>query len=286
MPADFFNQLTFGHDTLTFDESLNASRKRTPWRFQCADVFPSDRDRQMLERQDVMPEVQPSSKTDTPDANRVGDPLAGLYHMSNTAGVSTQDYVAINVTAIAALLLGFASVLVVLSNILLVVPFVGIICGIVAIVQIRHSNQTQTGMGLAFFGLALSLLLGVGTVAYEGVNALRVTSDEKQIAKLVHEFGHDVVAEKYDQAYQLTGERFRERVPLAAFTQTLKSMRQIQGLGVLRSIEWNEHRMEIDQKPDASASYAYAMTLFAHSANPYPQRMVISFEKPSGGVVH
>jgi hypothetical protein len=24
VPADFFNQLTFAHDTLTFDESLNA----------------------------------------------------------------------------------------------------------------------------------------------------------------------------------------------------------------------------------------------------------------------
>jgi hypothetical protein len=237
----------------------------------------------MLEWQEVMSDVQPSSRTDSPDANPTADPLAGLYHMSNTAGVSTQEYVAINPTAIASLLLGFASVLVVLSNILLVVPMVGIICGIVAIVQIRHSNQTQTGKGLAFLGFALSVLLGMGKVAYEGVNAFRVSSDEKQIARLIHEFGQAIAAEKYDQAYQLANERFRERVPLAAFTQTFKGMRQIQGLGVLRSIEWNEHRMEIQEKPDASGSYAYAMTLFSHSDNPYPQRMVISFEKPSGG---
>jgi len=230
-----------------------------------------------------MPDVQPSSRTDSPDANRAPDPLSGLYHMSNTAGVSTQEYVAINATAIAALLLGFASVLVVLSNILLVVPIVGAICGILAIVQIRHSNQTQTGMGLAFLGLALSLLLGVGKVIYESINSFRLSSDEKQIATLIHEFGQDVVGERYEQAYQLCGERFRERVPQAAFTQTLKSMRQIPGLGVLRSIEWNEHRMEIEEKPDASASYALAMTLFAHSGNPYPQRLVMSFEKPSGG---
>jgi hypothetical protein len=235
----------------------------------------------MLERQVVMPDVQPQSGTESPDVNQSPDPLAGLYHMSNTAGISTQEYVAINVTAVAALLLGFASVLVVLSNILMVIPVVGFICGIVAIVQIQHSNQTQTGKSLAVIGLALSILIGGGKAAYDGVNAFRVTGDEKQIAAITHELGQDIVAEKYEAAYQLFNERFRERVPFPAFEQIMKSERVIPGLGVLRSIEWNQHRMEIEDRTDGSGSYAYAMILFEHN-NTYPQRLVMTFEKNSG----
>ena len=229
-----------------------------------------------------MPDVQQPSNTDSPDAHEPVDPLAGLYHMSNTAGVSTQDYVAINPTAIAALLLGLASVLVVLSNILFIVPVVGVICGIVAIMQIRQSNQTQTGKGLAIAGLLLSVLLGGGKAAYDGVTALRVTEDEAKIAQLIHAFGQDIVAGNYEQAYQKCNERFRDRVPLAAFIQTMKNMRQLPGLGALQSIEWNQHRMEIEEKSDASTTYAYAMTLFQHAGSPYPQRLVITFAKDSG----
>jgi len=236
----------------------------------------------MLERQDVMADVQPPSNTEVPDANQSVDPLAGLYHMSNTAGVSTQEYVAINPTAIAALLLGFSSILVVLSNILLVLPIVGIVCGVVAIVQIRNSNQTQMGRGLAILGLLLSILLGGGKTLYEGVNAVRVTSDETKIAQLIHEFGQDVVTGNYEKAYQRCNERFRERVPLAAFEQVMKGASQLPGLGALRSIEWNQHRMEIEEKPGASGTYAYAMALFEHVNSSYPQRLVISFENSSG----
>ena len=73
----------------------------------------------MLERQDVMPEVDSQPKPQTVPAGDGPDPLAGLYHMSNTAGLSTQDYVAINPVAIWSVFFGVASVLVVLSNVLL-----------------------------------------------------------------------------------------------------------------------------------------------------------------------
>lgn len=229
-----------------------------------------------------MPDLQPQSDADTTRGVPPVDPLAGLYHMSNTAGVSTQEYVAINPTAIAALILGFASVLVVLSNILLVIPIVGIICGIIAIVQIRHSNQTQTGKGLAILGLLLSFGLGVGKTAYEGVAAVRITADERQIAQLIHQFGQDITSKNYAQAYSRFSESFKERVPLATFEQITKSLDEIPGLGGLRSAEWNQHHMLIEEKPDASANYANAMALFQYANNPQPRRSVMTFEKTGG----
>ena len=111
----------------------------------------------MLERQDVMPEVDSQSKPETVPASDGPDPLAGLYHMSNTAGLGTQDYVAINPVAIWSVFFGVASVLVVLSNVLLAIPLVGLVCAIIALFRSARGNGTQTGKGLAIIGLALSL---------------------------------------------------------------------------------------------------------------------------------
>ena len=89
------------------------------------------------------------------------DPLGKLHHHTvATAGVGTQRYVAINPTAVAAPDAGFGSILVFLSSMLLVIPLAGLICGIIAVVQVRRSNGTQTGMGLAVGGILLCLGFG------------------------------------------------------------------------------------------------------------------------------
>ena len=118
-----------------------------------------------------MPDLQEQrGPVESPGAHGAnGDPLSKLYHMSNTAGVGTQEYVAINPTAVAALILGLASVLALLGSILLVVPAAGIVCGLVAISQIRKSNETQTGLALAACGLVLSIGLGGGRTVYQVV---------------------------------------------------------------------------------------------------------------------
>src|SRR3954471_20757728 len=85
-----------------------------------------------------------------PDA---ADPLHNLYRMSRTAGLGSGDYVAINNTAILSLILGLAGVLSVLYPLLLVVSAAALVCGILALVQIRSSNGTQSGRAFAALGI-------------------------------------------------------------------------------------------------------------------------------------
>jgi hypothetical protein len=235
--------------------------------------------------QDEMPDLQPQTDTNTINEKPAPDALAGLYHMSNTAGVSTQEYVAINPTAIAALLLGFASVLIVLSNMLLIVPIIGVICGIVAIVQIRHSNQTQTGRGLATLGLLLSLFLGGGKIAYDGLASFRRAGDQREIAEVTRQLSQDLVAKDYEHAYGRFTDAFKQRVPLPTFEQGMKGLESVPSVGALSAVEWNRQRMEITEKPDTGLTDAYSMTLFKYGTNPQPRRIVIMFEK-SGNVWH
>src|SRR3954467_10146513 len=86
-----------------------------------------------------------------------GDPLAHLHKMSTTAGLGTTEYVAVNGMSIVALILGVASALSLFANELLVIPGIAVVLAIVAFFQIRDSNGTQTGKGLAAVGLVLAL---------------------------------------------------------------------------------------------------------------------------------
>ena len=81
--------------------------------------------------------------------------------MSTTAGLGSGDYVAINGAAIASILIGVGSAIVLFdSKMLLVVPLAGIVCAILAWVQISQSNGTQTGRAVAAIGMLLSLGFG------------------------------------------------------------------------------------------------------------------------------
>src|SRR3954452_11695166 len=102
-----------------------------------------------------MPEMQ--NQASTPDNPGNTDPLSSLYKMSRTAGLGTTEYVAINGAAVTAAILGLASALAIMADVLLVIPLVGIIFAIVALRQISHSSGTQGGRALAWAGLVLSL---------------------------------------------------------------------------------------------------------------------------------
>src|SRR3954468_1363531 len=107
-----------------------------------------------------MPELErPSQPASQPD-----DPIAHLHKMSTTAGVGSQDYVAINNAAIVSVILGLCTALAFLGIPFLIVGAAGIVFGVIAIVQIRHSNGTQGGLGLAILGILLSLAIA-GSVA-------------------------------------------------------------------------------------------------------------------------
>ena len=230
-----------------------------------------------------MPDVQSQMNRETTAAGDApADPLAGLYHMSTTAGGGTQDYVAINPTAIAALILGLGSVLAMFTDILLVIPLAGLVCAVVALVQIRGSNGTQAGKGLAILGLILSIGLGGGRAGYATYMSLRTTADERRIADVIHELGQDVAKGDYTQAYALFTPAFRRRVDLPRFEQAFKEFNTIPQLGPIRSIEWNGHQIETEPKPDSNIVIGYAMAFFQHANNPQPRRLIIAFEKQAG----
>src|SRR5688572_26011279 len=86
-----------------------------------------------------------STATASKSVSAEADPLHNLYRMSRTAGLGSGDYVAVNNTSVLALLLSLASLLSLLSPWVLVVCVAAIVCGVLALKQIRSSNGTQTG---------------------------------------------------------------------------------------------------------------------------------------------
>ena len=102
----------------------------------------------------------PSGNTNLTDT-RTDPAMKALYHMSRTAGVGLGDYAAINVLAVVGLIVGIACFLLLIfgdSLIMLVLPAAALIVCVVAILQIRNSNGTQVGTGLAAAGIALGLV--------------------------------------------------------------------------------------------------------------------------------
>ncbi|HEY8747414.1 MAG TPA: DUF4190 domain-containing protein [Tepidisphaeraceae bacterium] len=231
-----------------------------------------------------MPELQqqPGSPLDLKDSAPGGDSLSRLYHMSTTAGAGTQEYVAINSTAVASLILGLGSVLSLLSSVLLVIPIAGAICGILGIGQIRRSNQTQTGMAFAIFGLILSIGLGGSRAAYHVVRRFHVSADEKQISQLMNKLGQDLAASKYDDAYQLFNDRFHDRITRTTFENAFEGFRKLPTRGPIQTIEWNNEPMLMDEQPGTDVVVASAMAFFKFEKDPAPGRSIIAFEKSGG----
>src|SRR4051794_26864016 len=143
------------------------------------------------------PSQAPASGTGT---GGEADPLHNLYRMSRTAGLGSGDYVAINNTAIAALLLGVASTLSLLWPAALVVAAAAIVCGILALIQISSSNGTQSGRALAALGILLALALGGVTGVKMVAASAQHRRDEAKIGELVKRLNDLIVAKQYGQA--------------------------------------------------------------------------------------
>jgi hypothetical protein len=186
------------------------------------------------------PAPTPPPQTDAAATGADGpDPLAKLHRMSTTAGVASQAYVAVNTTAIVAVILGLASALTLLSNLLLFIPVAGIIVSIVAWRQIRDSNGTETGIALAVLGGVLSLLIG-GGVAYHAVaEHNRTKADIRDMLAIADKLQADVKAKKYDDAYQLFNAVFRARINPKTFAARWEAYQHPKGLGELEGLKWN-----------------------------------------------
>ena len=212
---------------------------------------------------------------DTPSAD-APDPLAKLHHMSTTAGLGTTEYVAINPMAVASILLGLASSLALLDNILLVVPIAAIICSFIAMRQIRNSNGTQTGKGL----VTLGLLLAIGFAGFIGSRAataaMRTRSDREAIASLVDDLGRRLKNGDYQGAYTLFSPRFQERVKQPAFVERWTYFRD-KSVGNVSNLEWNKQAaFEYDRAAGAPMAYSIVIMTFPKLAEPSRQEVVFA----------
>lgn len=176
----------------------------------------------------------------TADLSLVADPLSKLHKMSTTAGVASHQYVAVNIAAVMAPLLGVASGLSIFSPLLLLIPIVGIIVALSAWRQINNSNGTETGKPLAVIGLLLSLILGGGVLGKEVVDHAKARSDARLMETLVAQLNDAVKAGKYDAAHQLFDIEFRTRVPVESFRTQWELMQRPEAYGRLKSMTWNE----------------------------------------------
>jgi hypothetical protein len=161
--------------------------------------------------------------------------------MSTTAGLGTQEYVAVNVTAVVAMLFGLASLLAIASPVLLVFPIVGVGLSWIALRQVRHSNGTQTGGGLAILGLVLSGVIVAAIFGYQAVQQWHRSADNQALATLSQKYGECIVSGKFADAYDLFDSDFQTRVSKQQFVTQLGL---IQGQGrvgapPIESVSWN-----------------------------------------------
>jgi hypothetical protein len=174
-----------------------------------------------------MPSQPPSSSPENDlDENPVEatDHLVHLPKMSPTAGVGTTDYVAINLPAVFALLLGFASIFAIMNNVMLVIPMIAIATGCVALWQINTSNGTQTGRHMVTGGLFLAVLCGSYVVTANAAEVLGQRHDRSAILALCANFGDKLRDRQFDSAYDLFSQRFKSRVSRQEFVARTTAM--------------------------------------------------------------
>jgi hypothetical protein len=234
-----------------------------------------------------MPDVESEiDKTTHPAADAPGpegeDPLAHLFRMSTTS-VAGQEYVAINPTSIVALLLGVASVLALVADLMLIIPLAGVICAIIAIVQIRRSSGTQTGRLFAMIGLAFALLIGGARGVQEVAATVRDRQESQKIAAIIERFGRGVHAARYDEIYDdMTTQAFRERIDRKGFILALQQVQSQPGYGPIESIEWNQQKMPFQEVGTSGNRVASAMGFMKFRKSDLVGRPIFTFSNREG----
>ncbi|MDB5325752.1 MAG: hypothetical protein JWM57_1321, partial [Phycisphaerales bacterium] len=182
--------------------------------------------------------------------------LAGLHRMSRTAGLGSNEYTAVNTTSVVAVIVAAASALALVTPFFLLLAVLGVVLATVAIVQIRSSNGTQTGLPLAIIALLLS-------VGFSGVSGYKYFSgiaqeraDFRQIDELVGHFGKLIAEGKSAEAYELTDTRFKEQVTLPQFQNLFdEQLAKAPTLGALQGMRTNK-LFVIESDPDSGLRMA------------------------------
>lgn len=204
--------------------------------------------------------------------------LARLHKMSTTAGVALGEYSAVNALAVTSLVLGVASWMVWLHPLLYLAPMGAIALGLVAILQIRRSNGTQSGTGLAGLGILLAIALGGWALAGDLRQRKRTAADRTEISVMLEQFGSALAAGDYDAAYQFTSENFRREIDAETFRNGMAA--ESSRLGGIRGATSNQLARVMED--DAGNATAEAM-LVVELPGPDPLRQQVSLVREEQG---
>lgn len=230
-----------------------------------------------------MPELEPQSQTSDRAASEqrksaedLGpDPLASLHKMSTTAGVGSQEYVAINTLAVTSAVLGLAAAFAFIGVIFLVVAVAAIVCGVLAIRQINDSNGTQGGKWLAFLGITVAVVIA-GIVATQKIAEVRRTREiAREVNAVLEQLGQHIVAGNYDQAYELTDAAFRQFVTREQWEQTWKIQQSPEYNGQIVSLVGN-NIVSTREQDGQTYAFTQAIVRFAKRDEEYRATVIFS----------
>jgi hypothetical protein len=192
-------------------------------------------------RESTTPPTPPqTAAAESAAAADAADPLHNLYRMSRTAGLGSGDYVAINNTSILALILGLAGVLSMVYPLLLIISAAALVCGIMALVQIRSSNGTQSGRIFAVLGILLALGLGGlagARLAMAGIDAHR---EEAAIDSLVKRTSDLLLQKNYEEAYKSCfSDNFKSQFTQQEFVDRWRPFERY--AGGIKAFDWGKH---------------------------------------------
>jgi len=208
------------------------------------------------------------------------DPIASLHKMSTTAGISSGEYVAINLPAVFAALLGLATALAFLGLPFLAVGAGGIVCGVVALRQIHGSNGTQGGAALAWGGIVVSLALA-GTVFYNHTQEqAALKRQQEQVNATIQTLGKYLSSEDYAAAYGLMAPELQQRVDPQTFVQAWKIRQEWRG--PLRSVQGND-RFAVTKGAGTTVMYTKAIFRFGAPDKPFEVGYIVALRLGDDG---
>lgn len=187
------------------------------------------------------------------------DPFKKLRKMSRTAGVGAVDYVAVNTPSVIALFAGLASLLALLTPILLAIGLFALVCGIIAWVQVSRSNGTQMGRRWALLGILLAGT-STGLVGARALGEARSFEASKvEIAALFDQLDGGVAGKSYDKAYATFGPTFQKRFSPEEFSGVFKSLEGNESAGAVTALKWNNRLEAVEDLTGQGADIARAV---------------------------
>jgi len=132
--------------------------------------------------------------------------------------------------------LGLLSVLVLMGWPLLVIPIAAVILALFALRQIRNSNGTQTGRGLAWTGIVLGVAFGALVGTREISARITAAEEQRRIEALVAQINERLINQQWQELYELFTPDFQNRWPPQQFHDRVIQVRTHARLGELQRI--------------------------------------------------